>query len=90
MCARFWQEKYKPRYLLPWGFMTAFWFVSPALCLIIRFYLVRENKVRAAKLAQQDESDQDDALEVGDGILRLEDDDLDHTDRENLKFVYPL
>ena len=44
----------------------------------------------SAELAQQEKSEEHDALEVEDGIVRIEDEDLDHTDRENLKFVYPL
>lgn len=87
---RFWQEKYKPRYILPWSFMTAFWLISPAMCIIIRFYLQHENKVRATKLEQQGSDSEEDALDTGDGILRLNDKDLDQTDRENLRFVYPL
>ncbi|GJN69447.1 hypothetical protein PLIIFM63780_000362 [Purpureocillium lilacinum] len=86
----FWQEKYKPRYILPWSFMTAFWLISPAMCIIIRFYLQHENKVRATKLEQQGSDSEEDALDTGDGILRLNDKDLDQTDRENLRFVYPL
>lgn len=70
--------------------MTAFWFISPAMCLIIRFYLKSQNKRRAI-LAEQEDSDSDkDALEVGSEIVQLVDDDLDKTDRQNLRFVYPL
>ena len=70
--------------------MTAFWFISPALCLIIRFYLNRENKIRAAELERRGTDSEEDALDLGDGVLRLDDKDMDLTDRENLKFVYPL
>jgi len=70
--------------------MTAFWLISPAMCIIIRFYLQHENKVRATKLEQQGSDSEEDALDTGDGILRLNDKDLDQTDRENLRFVYPL
>jgi uncharacterized membrane protein len=88
--SRFWQEKYKPRYFLPWTFMTVFWFISPALCLIIRFYLVRENKIRAAKLGASSDEGESKALDTDEGLLRVESEDLDQTDRENLRFVYPL
>ncbi|KAK2595480.1 hypothetical protein QQS21_006820 [Conoideocrella luteorostrata] len=89
----FWKEKYKPRYLLPWGFMTAFWLISPALCLIIRWYLVSENKKRAGMLEEQQRLQSDsehEGLDTGSEILQLNDKDLDLTDRQNLRFVYPL
>lgn len=70
--------------------MTTFWFISPAMCLIIRFYLNRENKKRAAILAERSSDSDSDALEVGSEIIHLQDDDLDLTDRQNLRFVYPL
>ncbi|KAI5360033.1 putative major facilitator superfamily, MFS transporter superfamily [Septoria linicola] len=86
----FWQEKYKPRYILPWTFMTVFWFISPALCLVIRWYLVHENKIRAGKLSLESGEGETNALDTGDGLMKVDDDDLDQTDRENLRFVYPL
>ncbi|TQV93049.1 allantoate permease [Cordyceps javanica] len=86
----FWQSKYKPRYILPWAFMTAFWFISPIMCLIIRFYLQNENKKRAAILAERGSDSDNDVLEVGSEIVHLKNDDLDLTDRQNLRFVYPL
>ncbi|KAM3455606.1 hypothetical protein MY3296_002317 [Beauveria thailandica] len=86
----FWQSKYKPRYILPWGFMTAFWFISPIMCLIIRFYLQRENKKRADILASRGSESDNDVLEIGSEIVHLKDEDLDLTDRQNLRFVYPL
>ncbi|KAL1591757.1 hypothetical protein SLS60_011756 [Paraconiothyrium brasiliense] len=86
----FWEDKYKPRYRLPWAFMTAFWFISPGMCLLIRWYLVRENTKRR-QLVEQDRSDhKDEVLNTGSQIFAIEDEDLDQTDRENLKFVYPL
>lgn len=88
--SRFWQEKYKPRYVLPWSFMTAFWFISPAMCLMIRFYLVKQNKNRAITLADQDNSSAEQVLDIGDEVLKVDNDDLDQTDRQNLRFRYPL
>lgn len=59
------------------------------MCLVIRFYLNRENSVRAKALEEiNDQSDE--ALEMGEEILQVGKDDLDLTDRQNLKFVYPL
>ncbi|KAM4063769.1 major facilitator superfamily protein [Hirsutella rhossiliensis] len=86
----FWQEKYKPRCFLPWACMTAFWFLSSGMCLMIRFYLARQNRIRAMKLGQRVVGSTRDALDTGGGILRLSDEDLDQTDRQNLKFVYPI
>jgi hypothetical protein len=70
--------------------MTAFWIISPLLCLIIRFYLNRENKKRAQILNERGSESDNDALEVGSEIMHLKDQDLDQTDRQNLHFVYPL
>ncbi|KAI0376373.1 putative allantoate permease of the major facilitator superfamily [Hypomontagnella monticulosa] len=86
----FWREEYKPRYRLPWAFMTAFWIISPILCLIIRFYLVRQNKLRARIIESQGSEEEIDVLDNGSEILNLNEKDLDETDRQNLKFVYPL
>ncbi|KAF4964899.1 hypothetical protein FSARC_7244 [Fusarium sarcochroum] len=86
----FWQEKYKPRYVLPWAFMTAFWIISPIMCLIIRFYLIRENKKRAMLLDAEGSDSDNNALEMDGEVVKINDDDIDHTDRENLRFVYPL
>lgn len=86
----FWQEEYKPRYRLPWAFMTAFWFISPAMCLIIRFYLVHENNRRQRLLDQINEASDSDVYDTGSQVIAIHDDDLDQTDRQDLKFVYPL
>lgn len=86
----FWQEKYKPRYLLPWGFMTAFWPISPAMCIVIRYYLKVENQKRAARLAEMGEISDEEAVDTGDGLVKVQGEDRDYTDRENLRFVYPL
>lgn len=62
------------------------------MCIIIRFYLKRENERRQRILAQQDgESDSDNgAIDTGSEIVKIGDEDLDKTDKENLKFIYPL
>ncbi|KAF4806914.1 putative transporter [Colletotrichum siamense] len=86
----FWQPKYKPRYTLPWAFMTAFWFISPAMCLVIRWYLVRENRRRQANLDADGSSDDNDVLDTGDTVVHVYKEDLDLTDRQNQKFIYPL
>lgn len=60
------------------------------MCLIIRFYLVKQNKNRAVTLADQDSSSTEQVLDIGDEVLKVDHDDLDHTDRQNLRFRYPL
>lgn len=87
---RFWQDKYKPQYTLPWAFMTAFWFISPGMCLLIRWYLVRENTRRQELVAQMEVEGYEEVLDTGTQVLKIEDEDLDQTDRQDLKFVYPL
>jgi hypothetical protein len=71
--------------------MTAFWLISPAMCIIIRFYLQRENKRRQQMLFEIDsESDKEEVIETGSEVVKISDRDLDRTDRQNLKFIYPL
>ncbi|KAL4915240.1 major facilitator superfamily domain-containing protein [Aspergillus aurantiobrunneus] len=88
----FWESKYQPRYVLPWAFMTAFWVISPAMCLVIRFYLQRENRRRETVLAEggMDSEEENEAIDTGSEIVKVGGRDLDRTDRENLRFVYPL
>lgn len=71
--------------------MTAFWLISPAMCIIIRFYLQRENRRREQLLAENDsDSDKDEVIEAGGEVVKISDRDRDCTDRQNLKFIYPL
>jgi ACS family allantoate permease-like MFS transporter len=71
--------------------MTAFWLISPMMCIIIRFYLQRENKRRERLLTETDtDSEKDEVIDAGGQIVHIGDRDLDKTDRENLKFMYPL
>lgn len=70
--------------------MTAFWFISPAMCLVIRWYLVRENRRRQANLDADGSSDDNDVLDTGDRVVHVHKEDLDLTDRQNQKFIYPL
>ncbi|OCF39485.1 hypothetical protein I317_06703 [Kwoniella heveanensis CBS 569] len=89
----FWKEKYKPRYVLPWAFMTAFWTISPLLCVIIRHYLQRENRKRQVALEKEGDYEEDAArinLQTLNEVVQINDWDLDLTDRQNKKFIYPL
>ncbi|KAF4458072.1 Major facilitator superfamily domain general substrate transporter [Fusarium albosuccineum] len=87
----FWQPQYKPQYTLPWAFMTAFWFISPGMCLIIRWYLVRENNRRKQLIEADDSSvEEHEKLDTGNQVISIGNEDLDQTDRQNLKFIYPL
>ncbi|KAJ5081842.1 MFS general substrate transporter [Penicillium alfredii] len=87
----FWEPKYKPRYVLPWAFMTAFWIISPLMCIIIRFYLQHENRRRERLLAEEgSQSDDNEVIDTGSELVKIGDRDIDKTDRENLKFIYPL
>ncbi|KAK5806008.1 hypothetical protein VI817_000266 [Penicillium citrinum] len=87
----FWESKYQPQYTLPWAFMTAFWVISPAMCIIIRFCLHRENKCRQRLISESDsDSERYEVIEAGNEIVKISDRDRDCTDRENLKFIYPL
>lgn len=71
--------------------MTAFWLISPAMCIVIRFYLQSENKRRERILFENDsELDNEEVIEKGSEVVKISDRDLDRTDRQNLKFIYPL
>lgn len=71
--------------------MTAFWIISPTMCLVIRFYLNRENRRRQQLLTEWDsDSDRHQLVDTGNGVVKISVQDLDKTDRENLKFKYPL
>lgn len=59
--------------------------------LIIRFYLNCENKRREQLLADQgSESEREEVIDTGSEIVKIGGGDLDQTDRQNLKFIYPL
>lgn len=61
------------------------------MCVIIRFYLQRENKRREQLLLENDsESDKEEVIEAGQEVVKISDRDLDCTDRKNMKFIYPL
>lgn len=52
--------------------MTAFWFISPAMCIIIRFYLQRENRCRERLLAEKEtDSEGDEAIDTGSEIVKI-------------------
>ncbi|KAK7228925.1 hypothetical protein V2G26_001095 [Clonostachys chloroleuca] len=86
----FWQPQYQPRYTLPWSFMTAFWFISPAMCLLIRFYLSRQNEKRRLLLEEASDASDRDVLQAEGTTIQIHSEDLDQTDLQNLRFVYPL
>ncbi|KAK4701364.1 MFS transporter, ACS family, allantoate permease, partial [Phenoliferia sp. Uapishka_3] len=93
-----WQAKYLPRYIVPWTIQLVFgWILAPLVVLVIRWYLKRENKIRAALLATQGvtaDTGVGKVLEVGaDGKVTeriIDKGMLDLTDRQDLSFVYPL
>lgn len=61
------------------------------MCIIIRFYLQHENRRRERLLAEEgSQSDDNEAIDTGSELVKIGDRDIDKTDRENLKFIYPL
>ncbi|KAI0095417.1 hypothetical protein F4814DRAFT_454197 [Daldinia grandis] len=62
---QFWQPRYKPRYTLPWAFMAAFWLVSLAMCIWIRFHLQRENERRPSLLEKKGSDEENEVLNAG-------------------------
>lgn len=73
--------------------MTAFWIISPLLCVLIRIYLQKENSRREAIIEEKGDYESDEPklnLETEGTILQVNERDLDLTDRQNKKFLYPL
>lgn len=70
--------------------------MCPLMCLLIRIYLKRENDRRDKLIAEQQlaegEADKELLAIFGEGheVLKIHETDLDLTDREKLKFRYPL
>lgn len=61
------------------------------MCLVIRFYLHCENRRRQQLLTELDsDSDRHKFINTGNDVVKISVQDLDKTDRENLKFKYPL
>ena len=61
------------------------------MCVLIRFYLQHENKRRQKLLLENDSSsEKDEVIETGNEVVKINDRDLDSTDRQNMKFIYPL
>ena len=61
------------------------------MCIAIRFNLQGENRRRERLLAETDtDSDQDKVIDSGGQLVHIGDRNHDKTDRENLKFLYPL
>jgi hypothetical protein len=70
--------------------MTAFWFISPAMCLLIRFYLSRQNEIRRLLLEEASDASDREVLQAEGTTIQIHSEDLDQTDLQNLRFVYPL
>ena len=61
------------------------------MCLIIRYYLTRENRHRERLLAEQgSDSERDEVIDTGSEVVKIGGGDLDQTDRQNIRFIYPL
>ncbi|OTA54831.1 hypothetical protein K449DRAFT_389063 [Hypoxylon sp. EC38] len=60
------------------------------MCLWIRYYLQNENNRRQILLEQNGSDEENEMLDTGDQTILINDEDLDQTDRQNLKFIYPL
>jgi len=99
-----WKEQYRPRDKVPWAVIIACDAACGVLFLVIRAYLVRQNRLREALLTEQtsrahNESEKDDgdvkfvlATDV-DGVevhKKVDKEFLDLTDGQNLEFRYVL
>lgn len=79
-----WEEKYAPRYYVPWGIILGTFVVRPLMLLAIRYSLVQENKRRDALGYGKFEKFVDESGAEIDPTF------LDITDRKNLAFRYAL
>lgn len=60
------------------------------MCLFIRFYLKHENKKRELFIQTNDSLDDNRVLDTGSQVIQVNYEDLDQTDRQDLRFIYPL
>jgi len=96
LSTQFWKEQYKPRNYLPWAINLVSYFGGIVIALIIRMYLIRENKRRdAARTASGSAPDEFGYVERVDDEgkvyqQKVEKSLLDLTDKENPDFRYCL
>ena len=84
-----WQEKDGPRYIPAWIVQIVLsFFIAPLLALIIWFILNKRNKVRKQIVAN--EGDAKGFVSDTDGEIEVDIANLDLTDLENDRFIYPL
>lgn len=79
-----WQDKYAPRYYLPWGIILATYVINPAMLLGIRYFLNNENKRRDALGHEKVDKFYDEHGNEVDPTF------VDVSDRKNMAFRYPL
>jgi len=88
-----WQEKYKPRNHVPWTIIGICYGCCMILLLLIRFHLVRQNKLRDAAPSSDEYSDVYIERINDDGSIdeiKVEKEFLDLTDFQNRDFRYVL
>ncbi|KAG8907649.1 hypothetical protein FRB99_003111 [Tulasnella sp. 403] len=96
LCTQFWKQKYRPRNTVPFAILTTTYIIDIIIILIIRWYLLRENKRRdAEKLASGKEYEEYGYVETTreDGTVvkvKVPIQFMDITDKENKAFRYPL
>jgi hypothetical protein len=100
---QFWKAEYKPRNRVPWTIIITSYCCQIVIILFLRFYLVRQNKIREALEAaattpeELEKFSEYGYLEVPDknapgGVTRVKVEKrfLDVTDKQNLNFRYAL
>ncbi|KAG2078464.1 MFS general substrate transporter [Suillus decipiens] len=87
-----WKEQYKPRNHVPWAVIGACYVACPALLLVIRAVLARENRIRDAEpVDTSEEYVIERTTEDGKRIeVKIDKEFLDLTDRQNRDFRYVL
>ena len=85
-----WRQKDGPRYVPAWIVQIVLsFFVAPLIALVIWFILNNRNKVRKQVLAEEGEA-KGFVSDDSNGELEVDGANLDLTDLENDRFIYPL
>jgi len=87
------QQKYKPRNIVPWSVIAACYILCPVVLLGIRYMLAKENKKRDTETHDSTYDDVFVEEKLDDGTVEMRKVDkgfMDLTDRQNRDYRYVL
>ncbi|THH28921.1 hypothetical protein EUX98_g5267 [Antrodiella citrinella] len=91
--SQYWKAKYQPRDHIPWAILSACWFSTAVLIMVLRFYLASQNSLRNNEPhdAKYDNVYVNEKSENGNTeALKVDKEFLDLTDIQNRDFRYVL